>query len=165
MLQGYSDRARVVCSRALGVLILPVLLSGCGQAAVSGRLNRIEKAFDQELHLLSARLPAAKVGQPYRAELVAKGGAAPYEWRIVYGSLPQGLGLDAVSGVISGVPASAGEASFVVYVRARPANKESVVQWRVATNRILVAAPEPPSPPQPEGPPPVAPTTAPIGGA
>jgi hypothetical protein len=47
---------------------------------------------------------AAQRGVPYRAEMAACGGAAPYKWKKV-GKLPKGLTLSKV-GVISGTPSS-----------------------------------------------------------
>lgn len=121
-----------------------LLLAGCGQAALSERLDTIEKSFDGELHIYPPALPQGTVGAPYRASIEARGGQAPYEWLVVYGALPAGLRLDRSSGVIDGVPSAAGEASFVVYVRAARQSKDSVVGWRVRTTSINVAPPAPP---------------------
>lgn len=41
---------------------------------------------------------------PYQAALSASGGAAPYTWTILSGSLPNGLTLDAASGLVAGTP-------------------------------------------------------------
>jgi hypothetical protein len=48
-----------------------------------------------------AQVPFAVVGSPYLATLKARGGAGPYLWSIVSGSLPSGFAMD-VSGRISG---------------------------------------------------------------
>ena len=48
-------------------------------------------------------LPNAKVGQPYSVQLTATGGAMPYRWVVVAGSLPPGLSLSS-AGVLSGRP-------------------------------------------------------------
>ena len=61
-------------------------------------------------------LPNGNVGAAYRQQLAATGGSAPLMWSIVGGSLPDGFVLDA-SGVISGLPTTAGAAStFTVQV-------------------------------------------------
>lgn len=59
-------------------------------------------------------LPAASVGSPYNATLTAVGGASPYTWSLISGSLPAGLTLNG-NGTISGTPAAnATTSSFTV---------------------------------------------------
>ena len=67
-------------------------------------------------------LPNAKVNQFYSVQLIATGGAAPYRWVLVGGSLPPGLTLSS-SGLLSGTPtgpasgvALGSSAPFYVYV-------------------------------------------------
>ena len=52
----------------------------------------------EPLSIATSALPAARVGEPYRAQLAAVGGASPYAWEAV---LPAGLALDS-SGAIDG---------------------------------------------------------------
>ena len=52
------------------------------------------------------RLPDAQAGAGYWASLSAIGGQAPYTFRVVAGSLPAGIVLDATSGNLSGTPSS-----------------------------------------------------------
>lgn len=63
----------------------------------------------------TSSLPAATLGIPYAATLLATGGTAPYTWAVSGGPLPVGLSLSA-SGTISGTPSVAGPASFSVQV-------------------------------------------------
>lgn len=60
-------------------------------------------------------LANATVGATYNAALSASGGAQPYSWNLSSGSLPDGLALSS-AGAISGMPATAGKASFTVQV-------------------------------------------------
>ena len=61
-------------------------------------------------------LPIARVGYPYSVDLNASGGVVPYTWSISSGSLPAGLTLDSVFGVIKGVPTTAQTYNFVIQV-------------------------------------------------
>ena len=60
--------------------------------------------------------PPAEVGVPYNYRLRIKGGAYPYVFSKIYGSLPPGLTLDAAYGNISGTPTTAGSFNFTIRV-------------------------------------------------
>jgi hypothetical protein len=73
-----------------------------------------------ELTILSpAGLPVAAVGVPYRYELKASAGTAPYSWvkkkKKKFGTMPEGVSLS-VEGVLSGTPTTQGISSFTVIV-------------------------------------------------
>jgi subtilisin family serine protease len=61
----------------------------------------------------TASLPDGAVGAAYSQTLAASGGKTPYTWSLASGSLPAGLTLGA-NGTISGVPTTAGTATFSV---------------------------------------------------
>lgn len=61
-------------------------------------------------------LPSGTVGQAYSAQLAAADGTPPYTWSVV-NDLPPGLNLDGNTGVISGVPTTAGTFGFTIQVR------------------------------------------------
>jgi FtsP/CotA-like multicopper oxidase with cupredoxin domain len=63
-------------------------------------------------------LPGALTGTAYSQTLAAVGATAPYSWAISGGTLPAGLTLDPVTGVISGTPGAAGTSNFTVSVTA-----------------------------------------------
>jgi hypothetical protein len=69
-----------------------------------------------KLSFASEPLPAGTAGSAYSATLSATGGTAPYTWKVVGGSLPQGLSLDKSTGAISGTTALAGTFSFTASV-------------------------------------------------
>lgn len=56
------------------------------------------------------------VGDPLAVPLQASGGIAPYTWFISQGALPQGIVLDAETGIISGVSVEAGSYAFEVTI-------------------------------------------------
>jgi hypothetical protein len=66
--------------------------------------------------ILTTTLPPATVGIPYSTLLLASGGAFPYTWSVISGSLPPGLTLNPSTGEISGVPTAAGSYTFTVQV-------------------------------------------------
>ena len=66
---------------------------------------------------LSTNSPAnPDLGQAYSAQFLASGGVAPYVFSLTQGSLPLGLSIDPTTGVVSGVPTTAGTYSFTVTV-------------------------------------------------
>lgn len=65
---------------------------------------------------LEASWPTPVVGQPYRVQLSARGGAAPYRFVLASGALPAGLVLSP-DGVLEGTPQSALAQPFALAVR------------------------------------------------
>ena len=65
----------------------------------------------------STSLAWGVTGAAYTQNLAANGGVPPYTWSIQQGTLPQGLSLDAATGVLSGIPAAVGPSTFLVQVQ------------------------------------------------
>jgi hypothetical protein len=80
-------------------------------------------------------LPNGTVGLNYSATLKASGGTAPYVWMISEGSLPPGLNLAEVTGVISGVPTKDGVFTFTVKVT----DKDSTMASKQLSITVAVA--------------------------
>jgi hypothetical protein len=80
------------------------------------------------LAVTTASLPGASQGISYSATLTASGGTPPYTWSISSGALPAGLSLSAGTGVISGIPTSAGTSSFVVKATDSSAVKQTATK-------------------------------------
>ncbi len=74
-------------------------------------------------------LAEASTRVPYSQHLTATGTVAPIGWSIVSGRLPDGLGLNGVTGEISGQPTALGTARFTVRLSDA---------WGVAVNRDLL---------------------------
>ena len=66
------------------------------------------------LAIAPASLPAATIKVAYTVTLTASGGASPYTWKLLSGTLPAGLSLSGTKGVISGTPTKAGTSFFTV---------------------------------------------------
>ncbi len=66
--------------------------------------------------LTTTSLPNGQVGTAYSQTLTTTGGSAPYTYAVLAGTLPAGLNLDPVTGVISGTPTASSTSSFTVKV-------------------------------------------------
>ena len=84
--------------------------------AISQNINRIFTIVVNPPPVLSANLPAGQVGFPFLANLVTTGGTAPFTYSFV-GNLPPGIGLNPLTGTLSGTPALNGTFPFQVTVR------------------------------------------------
>ena len=74
--------------------------------------------------ILPAALPAGQVNISYNAALQAVGGAPPYTWSVISGSLPPGLSLSP-AGVISGIPNSYSSTPWQFQVQVTDSTPES----------------------------------------
>src|SRR5581483_7215779 len=70
-------------------------------------------AVTPDTDLALAGLPPAQLGKPYDQTIGVTGGAAPYAFSELSGSLPPGLSLSA-PGAVSGTPSAAGTSTFTV---------------------------------------------------
>lgn len=77
---------------------------------------RVEVKPGANLTVLSPSSTEGVVGLAFSLQLTAAGGILPYAWSIVEGALPDGLTLDAQSGLISGAPTTAGTSSVTIEV-------------------------------------------------
>jgi len=68
------------------------------------------------MNIVVTDLPSAPLAGAYAETLLARGGTAPYVWELESGSLPNGMALDSLTGVISGVPTVQDSFHFAVKV-------------------------------------------------
>lgn len=68
------------------------------------------------LGFLTTSLPQAYIGQVYSAQLLVGGGASPYTFTVLSGTLPTGLSLSAFSGQITGTPVASSFGSITFRV-------------------------------------------------
>lgn len=61
--------------------------------------------------------PVATSGQSYTKIFAATGGSGMYDWSVVSGSLPTGLTLNAITGMLNGTPTAPGIYTFSVLVK------------------------------------------------
>lgn len=87
-----------------------------GATAAESVLLVILNRPHEEVEIMTERLRPGRVGTPYRANLVAKGGQRPYAWAIAENLLPAGLRFDVEKGQILGTPEEAGEFEILVNV-------------------------------------------------
>jgi len=85
-----------------------------------------------QLKITTTTLPAATVGVAYNQTIAVVGGTAPYTFSVV-GTLPVGLSLNSVTGVISGVPTTGGSSTFTITVT------DSSLVAQTETNNNLMA--------------------------
>jgi hypothetical protein len=82
----------------------------------------------------SSPLPSGAVGSPYQLQFVASG-ATSTAWAVTAGSLPPGLTLDAVSGLLTGTPTAAATYGFTLQL------SDSTTNGSVSKNFTVTIAP------------------------
>ena len=99
------------------------------------------------LLITTGSLPPGTVNNPYSANLSVTGGAPPYTWSIIKGSLPAGLTLGANNGVISGTPTTAGTSNFTVQVgdsESPPATTTAALSITILSPLLITTSSLPP---------------------
>jgi len=69
------------------------------------------------LEIATQYLPSGKTGSAYSETLQATGGDGEFTWAVVAGTVPDGLSLNAPSGLLSGIPTSEGDFPFTIQVQ------------------------------------------------
>lgn len=111
--------------------LVVLLLAGGGwaqQASTSTQTGAVP------FTIVADTLPQPVAHLPYHFQLAAKGGTAPYAWSITKGKLPDGLQLQANTGIVSGMTAAV--AKFTLTVRVA----DSAEPPHTATREITLAS-------------------------
>lgn len=97
----------------------PITVRATDANGVSDDVTVTISIDDYRITALPEAAPAGQLGERYALQFSAKGGTAPYDLKLIKGSLPEGLSFSA-SGLISGIPKKTG--NFPITVRAVDAN-------------------------------------------
>ncbi|MCW5554740.1 MAG: DUF4082 domain-containing protein [Verrucomicrobiae bacterium] len=88
---------------------------GAGYFTLEQSGSDIRLRFSSQLTVATTNLTSGVVQETYTAALEARGGAEPYAWSVIDGSLPPGLTLNS-AGVLGGTPSEVGVFSFTAQV-------------------------------------------------
>ena len=103
--------------------LYPVTIRATDAAGATAQFPLSIRILASALTLSQSGLANGQLNQPYTSTLAATGGAAPYTFNIVTGTLPPGLAISS-NGNISGTPTTAG--IYQITYRVLDANQKSV---------------------------------------
>ncbi len=148
-----NNQAQTLAVVAPGPYYLELHDNGCNPGSMPPATYRVEPEPAGEwdaaptpppppvtLAISTATLPPATVGKRYSARITATGGHGPYSFRLLSGSLPQGLTLSG-SGLIAGTPQRSGRFTLQAQVR------DSSQPQQSATRRLTLTVANPKKPP------------------
>jgi hypothetical protein len=80
-----------------------------------GNWEGVYGADGTTLKITTTLLASGQVGTAYSQTLTATGGTTPYTWTLTSGTLPSGLTLNSSTGLISGTPTAAANATALTF--------------------------------------------------
>ena len=89
---------------AIGNYNFAIQLSDSTGFSTSVIYSILVSGTSSSLQVIGGSLLGGTAGVPYSQGLTATGGAPPYTWTLIGGTLPPGLSLDSPSGTVSGTP-------------------------------------------------------------
>ncbi len=120
--------------QASGAYRFTVRASDQAKPAASATTN-LSVSIETPLTIATPALAAAVSGTAYAAQVTAAGGTPAYTWSLKSGSLPNGIVLNASTGVISGTPSVSGVFAFTLGVT----DSGTLVQQQVLASTLVVA--------------------------
>jgi hypothetical protein len=105
-------------------------VSSCNRFGCSNPTGPVSARTDETLTVVTDSLPWGVLDTAYEVRLEAAGGDGTFQWEIVDGGLPEGMGLSA-DGLLSGMPADWGDFSFRLEVTTRGQQASRVFQLTV----------------------------------
>jgi len=91
------------------------------------------------LAVQTAAVPTTRIAQAYSTTLVATGGSGSFAWRLVSGTLPEGIVLDTATGTIHGSATTSGR--FSITVQASDPSNTVNADTRSVSLSVLAEAP------------------------
>lgn len=110
---------------AAGVSEVMYTVSDSSNPALTATQTYRLKIAPEPLTFESTLLQSGIAGRPTSQALVAHGGTPPYNWSVADGALPDGMTLNASTGIISGRPISAKTTAFTIRVKDSAARSET----------------------------------------
>ncbi len=130
-------RSAMRCRTCLVVtLMMTVVFVGLSATPTAGAAT----GATAPLTVTTSSLPPATVGVAYMADLSASGGNPPYEWRVIFGTLPRGITLDRSTGEIAGTTKQTGLITFTVEVRTKAPRSTATKALSIQSNLPSVAS-------------------------
>jgi putative Ig domain-containing protein/malectin (di-glucose binding ER protein)/ASPM-SPD-2-Hydin domain-containing protein/Ig-like domain-containing protein len=99
-----------------GAQFTVVVSNSAGSVTSNAAILTVSATPGASLQITTSLLPNAQAGIQFQAPLNAIGGAQPYHWSIGSGTLPSGLSLNAVTGLLSGTTSLGGQFDISVQV-------------------------------------------------
>lgn len=117
--------------------IIALILAGCANNTPTAQTPV------SDLTIKTTSLTDGQIGIGYFKKLEASGGSGRYTWSITSGSLPDGLGLNSNTGIISGNPKLPVSADFTIQVNdgAKNATQSFSLTIKSAAANIVVSKP------------------------
>jgi len=88
-----------------------------GDQSVVRRLSLNVVVLPVALQIATRSLPDGRLGTPYSYRLQRFAGVGASQWTLTAGSLPQNIGLDTSSGLISGTPTARAHSTFTIQLQ------------------------------------------------